>query len=156
MHRDAQRPLEWSAAAGLRPADRRAYTRLATSRRSTAIGLVSSRVYALPPREARHGGQSAANVLQVANFSVRLRDLCVSVFLFVFLLLVSTVASAQGRVTGVVKDGDGHPIKGATIRAENPNFTTVTVTSDAKGRYAFLGLRGGAWTLVVKIGRAHV
>ena len=80
---------------------------------------------------------------------MRLRDLCVSVFLFVFLLLVSTAASAQGRVTGVVKDGDGHPIKGATIRAESPNYATVTVTSDAKGRYAFLGLRGGAWTFVV-------
>lgn len=54
--------------------------------------------------------------------------------------------SAQGRVTGVVKDTDGHPIKAATIVAESPNFSATTVTSDAKGRYAFLGLRGGAWT----------
>jgi tetratricopeptide (TPR) repeat protein len=65
------------------------------------------------------------------------------------LLFVPASSSAQGRVTGVVKDGDGHPIKGATITAENPNFTTTTVTSDAKGRYAFLGLRGGAWTFIV-------
>ena len=96
-----------------------------------------------PPAAAlRAGGRSGSST------SVRLRDLCGSVFLFVFLLLVSTAASAQGRVTGVVKDGDGHPIKGATITAENPNFATVTVTSDAKGRYGFLGLRGGAWTFV--------
>jgi tetratricopeptide (TPR) repeat protein len=49
-----------------------------------------------------------------------------------------------------VKDTGGHPIKGATITAENPNYAATTVTSDGKGRYAFLGLRGGAWTFTVK------
>lgn len=62
---------------------------------------------------------------------------------------MASTASAQGRVAGVVKDTDGHPIKGATIIAENPNYAPTTVTSDAKGRYAFLGLRGGAWTFTV-------
>jgi tetratricopeptide (TPR) repeat protein len=66
------------------------------------------------------------------------------------ILLVASSAAAQGRVAGVVKDTRGHAIKGATITAENPNFTATTVTSDAKGRYAFLGLRGGAWTFTVK------
>ena len=65
---------------------------------------------------------------------------------FCALLLTTASAFAQGRVTGVVKDTDGHPIKGATIVAESPNYSATTVTSDAKGRYAFLGLRGGAWT----------
>jgi tetratricopeptide (TPR) repeat protein len=67
-----------------------------------------------------------------------------------FLLFAPTAASAQGRVTGVVKDAGGHPIKGASITAESANYAATTVTSDAKGRYSFLGLRGGAWTFTVK------
>ena len=63
-----------------------------------------------------------------------------------FVLFVSAPAFAQGRVTGTVKDADGHAVKGATIAADNPNLPSVTVTSDAKGRYSFLGLRGGTWT----------
>jgi tetratricopeptide (TPR) repeat protein len=65
-----------------------------------------------------------------------------------FALLAPAAVSAQGRVTGVVKDTDGRPIKGATIVAQSPNYTATTVTSDAKGRYAFLGLRAGAWTFI--------
>jgi tetratricopeptide (TPR) repeat protein len=68
----------------------------------------------------------------------------------VCVLLVSAAGSAQGLVTGVVRDTNQRPIKGATITAESLNFRSVTVTSDAKGRYAFLGLRGGAWTFTVK------
>jgi len=67
-----------------------------------------------------------------------------------FLLFVPAAASAQGRVTGVVKDAEGRPIKGASITAESANYAATTVTSDAKGRYSFLGLRGGAWTFTVK------
>jgi tetratricopeptide (TPR) repeat protein len=67
-----------------------------------------------------------------------------------FLLLVPAAASAQGRVTGLVKDAEGHPIKGASVTAESANYAATTVTSDAKGRYSFLGLRGGAWTFTVK------
>ena len=63
-----------------------------------------------------------------------------------FVLFVSAPAFAQGRVTGTVKDADGHAVKGATITADNPNLPSVTVTSDAKGRYSFRGLRGGTWT----------
>jgi tetratricopeptide (TPR) repeat protein len=67
-----------------------------------------------------------------------------------FLLFVPAAASAQGRVTGVVKDANGRPIKGASITAESANYAATTVTSDGKGRYSFLGLRGGAWTFTVK------
>jgi tetratricopeptide (TPR) repeat protein len=68
------------------------------------------------------------------------------------LLLVPAAASAQGRVAGVVRDAEGKPIKGATIAARNPNFSasTLTATTDAKGRYGFLGLRGGTWTFIVQ------
>jgi len=66
------------------------------------------------------------------------------------LLLVPATVSAQGRITGVVKDAEGHPIKGATVTAENPNIGPSTASSDAKGRYGFLGLRGGTWTLTAQ------
>ena len=68
---------------------------------------------------------------------------------FTFALLVPVTASAQGRVTGVVKDADDHTIKGATVMAESPDQPAVTVTSDRKGRFSFLGLRGGPWTFIV-------
>jgi tetratricopeptide (TPR) repeat protein len=47
----------------------------------------------------------------------------------------------------MVKDDDGNPIKGATITAENPNASpsTITATTDDKGRFAVIGLRAGAW-----------
>ena len=67
-----------------------------------------------------------------------------------FLLFLPAATSAQGRVTGVVKDAEGRAIKGASITAESPNWAATTVTTDAKGRYSFLGLRGGTWTLIVK------
>jgi tetratricopeptide (TPR) repeat protein len=63
-----------------------------------------------------------------------------------FALLVPAAVSAQGRVTGIVKDTEGHPIRGATVVAESANYSATTVTSDAKGRYSFLGLRAGTWT----------
>jgi tetratricopeptide (TPR) repeat protein len=66
--------------------------------------------------------------------------------------LLPAIAAAQGHVAGTVRDAAGHPIKGATITAENPNFAfkPATSTSDAKGRYSFLGLRGGTWTFTVQ------
>jgi tetratricopeptide (TPR) repeat protein len=67
-------------------------------------------------------------------------------------LLVSAPAAAQGHVFGTVKDPDDHPIKGATITAENPNAAPsyATSISDSKGRFAFLGLRGGLWTFTIQ------
>jgi tetratricopeptide (TPR) repeat protein len=58
-------------------------------------------------------------------------------------------AGAQtGRVGGTVKDEAGQPIKGATITAENPNASpsSFTATTDDKGRFSIIGLRGGQWT----------
>ena len=61
-------------------------------------------------------------------------------------------ASAQtARASGTVRDESGKPIKGATIRAFNPEFgPRVTIsTSDAKGRWGMVGLRVGTYTFVV-------
>jgi len=61
---------------------------------------------------------------------------------------VAAPAFAQtGRVGGVVKSTDGKPIKGATVKAQNPNFAPgeFTATTDDKGRWSIIGLRSGAW-----------
>lgn len=78
-------------------------------------------------------------------------------------LLLATEARAQGRVTGTVKGPDDRPIKGATVTAENPNAapSSVVSTTDAKGKFAMLGLRGGQWVFSVQapgfeIGHARV
>ncbi|HWK09574.1 MAG TPA: carboxypeptidase regulatory-like domain-containing protein [Vicinamibacterales bacterium] len=68
------------------------------------------------------------------------------------LVALSSVAFAQGHVTGTVRDADGKPLKGATITAENPDAapSTFTGSSDAKGRFSLLGLRGGTWKVTVQ------
>jgi hypothetical protein len=117
------------------------------------------------PRAARPGDSAPRTLLASMHrfLSVQLRDLRASVVCvpralralaptLALSLLVTTPAFAQGRVTGTVKDADDHPIKGATITAENPNAapSSFTATSDAKGRFGFLGLRGGLWTFTVR------
>lgn len=68
------------------------------------------------------------------------------------LLLTATTTFAQGRVVGTVRNQDAQTVKGATITAFNPNGapSTTTTTSDAKGRFSFLGLRGGEYTFTVE------
>jgi Carboxypeptidase regulatory-like domain/Tetratricopeptide repeat len=70
------------------------------------------------------------------------------------LVLVPALAAAQsvGRASGVVRDLDGEPIKGATVTAENAeaaprSFTAVT---DEKGHFGMLGLRRGVWKFTVQ------
>jgi Flp pilus assembly protein TadD len=68
------------------------------------------------------------------------------------LSLISSTAVAQvGRVSGVAKDDSGQPLKGATITAENPNIgQTFTATTDDKGRFQIIGLRGGEWRFIAQ------
>ncbi len=63
------------------------------------------------------------------------------------LLVTAPAALAQtGRVGGVVRTESGEPIKGATITAENENFgTSITATTDERGRFSIIGLRTGQW-----------
>jgi tetratricopeptide (TPR) repeat protein len=63
-------------------------------------------------------------------------------------LLTAASASAQvARVSGIVRDEGGQPLKGATIRAENPDapLSTLTAATDDKGRFAIIGLARGEW-----------
>lgn len=69
-------------------------------------------------------------------------------FATIIALCLALPALAQtGRVGGVVKSTEGKPIKGATVKAENPNASPAefTATSDDKGRWSMIGLRSGNW-----------
>jgi hypothetical protein len=75
--------------------------------------------------------------------------------LIVGLISASTLAvpaiAQTARTAGVVRDIDGHPIRGATIRAVNPDINSrqIVSTTDSKGRWAMLGLRIGTYTFTV-------
>jgi tetratricopeptide (TPR) repeat protein len=65
--------------------------------------------------------------------------------------LPAPVAAQIGRVAGVVKEESGQAIKGATITAEHPDSgQTFTATTDDKGRFMMIGLRGGVWRFVAQ------
>jgi tetratricopeptide (TPR) repeat protein len=62
-------------------------------------------------------------------------------------------AAAQGRIMGVVLDTNGRPIKGAIIRAQNPDTSSRewTAATDDKGRFVLLGLRlSPSWRFVAE------
>jgi len=71
----------------------------------------------------------------------------------VALLLGFTVgAHAQGRAMGTVKDTTGKAIKGATVKATNPDASPAQFASatDDKGRWAMIGLKSGTWHFTVE------
>jgi tetratricopeptide (TPR) repeat protein len=78
-----------------------------------------------------------------------LRRLTASVAL---LLAVVATASAQGRAMGTVKDTAGKAIKGATVRASNPDASPAQFASatDDRGRWAMIGLKSGTWHFTVE------
>jgi tetratricopeptide (TPR) repeat protein len=61
---------------------------------------------------------------------------------------LSPTLAQTGRVGGQVKDEAGQPLKGATIKAENPQASpsTFTAVSDDKGRWSIIGMRSGRWS----------
>jgi len=71
----------------------------------------------------------------------------------VLTLAMAVTASGQtaGRITGTIKDPDGKPIKGATVRATNEAVNArITSTTDDKGRFAMIGVRSGRWVIVTE------
>jgi cytochrome c-type biogenesis protein CcmH/NrfG len=71
---------------------------------------------------------------------------------FVLCALVSPSIAQTGVMTGIVYDDRGEPIRGATMRAENPAAypRTLTTTSDQKGRISLVGLRSGQWNFTIE------
>jgi tetratricopeptide (TPR) repeat protein len=73
-----------------------------------------------------------------------------------FVAVVALAASAAvaqdwrggtGRLEGRVLDASGKPIEGALVRLELPGRGGTEVRTDAKGRWAILGLAAGDWTV---------
>jgi tetratricopeptide (TPR) repeat protein len=72
--------------------------------------------------------------------------------LFILCAFVSPTLAQTGLMTGIVYDDRGEPLRGATMRAENPAAypRTLTTTSDQKGRISLVGLRSGQWHFTVE------
>jgi tetratricopeptide (TPR) repeat protein len=70
----------------------------------------------------------------------------------VLLSITALPAAAQARATGLVRDLEGKPIKGATVRALNPDASPreFSAVSDDRGRWAIIGMRAGTWRFVVE------
>jgi Tfp pilus assembly protein PilF len=78
------------------------------------------------------------------------RKLLTAIALAAALIVSALPAAAQtGRVGGTVRDGNGQPIKGATVVAENPasSPSSFTATTDDRGRFSIIGLRSGTWKI---------
>lgn len=65
--------------------------------------------------------------------------------------LAATASAQNGRVSGIVREEGGQPLKGATITAENPAIgQSFTATTDEKGRFNMIGLRSGEWRFIAQ------
>jgi tetratricopeptide (TPR) repeat protein len=67
--------------------------------------------------------------------------------------LAAAPAGAQsGRASGEVRDTTGHALRGVIVRATNPQGhpSQITSTTDAKGRWAMIGLTSGTWKFEVE------
>ena len=76
-----------------------------------------------------------------------MRGLYVIAAALLTVMLAAPAAAQSGRVFGSVLDTAGNPIKGATIQASNREAypPELTAATDAKGRFAIIGLRAGVW-----------
>ena len=72
-------------------------------------------------------------------------------FLFVAaaLLLLPTMAQAQGTLTGTVRDTSGAVMPGVTVEASSPALIEKvrTVVTDGTGQYRIIALNPGRYTL---------
>ena len=71
-----------------------------------------------------------------------------AVFIFVAMLLPAA-ASAQGTITGVVRDGSGAVLPGVTVEAASPVLIEKlrSVATDDTGQYRIVDLRPGAYSV---------
>jgi tetratricopeptide (TPR) repeat protein len=72
-------------------------------------------------------------------------------------VLATLPAAAQdwvgkGRLEGIVRDQDGKPIQGATVKLRLPDRPNEgpDLKSDARGRWSKFGLRGGEWKVTIE------
>ena len=80
------------------------------------------------------------------------------VALLATLVVLATLPAAaqdwvgKGRLEGIVRDQDGKPIQGATVKLRLPDRPNEgpDLKSDAKGRWSKFGLRGGEWKVTIE------
>ncbi len=72
-------------------------------------------------------------------------------------VLATLPAAAQdwvgkGRLEGIVRDQDGKPIQGASVKLRLPDRPNEgpDLKSDARGRWSKFGLRGGEWKVTIE------
>src|SRR5881396_2538138 len=72
-----------------------------------------------------------------------------AVFLFAWLAIFPSVASAQASITGVIKDVSGAVLPGVIVEAASPALIekTRSVVSDGTGQYRIEDLRPGTYTV---------
>ena len=87
-----------------------------------------------------------------------MRGRTANLLVIIVFFLVPGLASAQawagkGRAEGLVKDEAGNPIEGATVTLrlsaagdQGPD----PLTTNKKGRWGYLGLDGGVWTVIIE------
>ena len=65
------------------------------------------------------------------------------------LLLLPSVASAQGTLTGTVRDASGGVLPGVAVEAASPALIerVRTVVTDGSGQYRIIDLRPGSYTV---------
>jgi tetratricopeptide (TPR) repeat protein len=75
-----------------------------------------------------------------------------------FAILVAFPAASQdwkgkGRIEGRVTDQDGKPIEGAVVKVQVPGHPEqgAQLKTNAKGRWSYLGLRGGDWKITIEM-----
>ncbi len=80
-----------------------------------------------------------------------MRSFTLAVAALVVLSLPAPAVAQSARATGTVRDTNGRALKGAIVRAMNPDAypPEFTAVSDDRGRFAMIGLRSGTWTIRV-------
>ena len=68
------------------------------------------------------------------------------------LTTATPVLAQSGRAQGIVRDLAGKGIKGASVRAVNPEAypSELTSATDDKGRFGMIGLRSGNWRFLIE------
>jgi hypothetical protein len=82
----------------------------------------------------------------------RLVSAVVGVSLGAIFFVATPLFAQSGRAQGVVRDLSGKAIKGASVRAVNPEAypSELTSATDDKGRFGMIGLRSGNWRFVIE------
>ena len=65
------------------------------------------------------------------------------------IVLLPSLALAQGTLTGTVKDGSGAVLPGVTVEASSPALIekTRSAVTDGSGQYRIIDLRPGTYSL---------